>query len=160
MNSEVVNEFKLVLPAREVKPGQALSLIAPLINVREFVVNFNDLTSKFEKGQKLRVCVSIYPSSRKFKIKWIKTTPFSQFLKDNCGVEKGIARHDDKFVGEIKKTKLFEIAKQRVMTDKVNLLINKSWISKIKSENLDLLIKKEMLMLENTARSMGVVVVE
>jgi ribosomal protein L11 len=68
MSSEIVSRFKLVLPAGEVRPGQALSSIAPFINVHNFASDFNNLTKKFEKGQQLRVGVNIYPDSRKFKI--------------------------------------------------------------------------------------------
>ncbi len=139
---EVIAKLKLQLPAGQATPappvGPALGQHG--VNIGEFIKRFNDATRKFEPGLIIPVELTVY-KDRSFDFV-LKSPPASVLIKRAIGIEKGSGEAGKQIVGKIKRSQLVEIAKRK-MED-------------LNASSLEAAVR----MLEGTARSMGVEVVE
>ncbi len=138
---EVVAVVKLQLPAGQASPAPPVgpTLSPHGINLMQFVKQFNDAT-RDKMGLIIPVVITIY-KDRTFDLEF-KTPPASVLLKKAAGVEKGASEPGRQVVGTVKRSQLVEIAKQK-MKD-------------LNTTDLDAAVR----MIEGTARSMGIKVVE
>ncbi len=138
---EVVAVVKLQLPAGQASPAPPVgpTLSPHGINLMQFVKQFNDAT-RDKMGLIIPVVITIY-KDRTFDLEF-KTPPASVLLKKAAGVEKGASEAGKQVVGTVKRSQLVEIAQQK-MKD-------------LNTTDLDAAVR----MIEGTARSMGIKVVE
>ena len=138
---EVVAVVKLQLPAGQASPAPPVgpTLSPHGINLMQFVKQFNDAT-RDKMGLIIPVVITIY-KDRTFDLEF-KTPPASVLLKKAAGVEKGASEPGRQVVGTVKRSQLVEIARQK-MPD-------------LNTTDLDAAVR----MIEGTARSMGIKVVE
>ena len=134
-------KIKLQLNAGKANPsppvGPALSQHG--VNIMEFCKAFNAATAK-EEGMVIPVIITVY-SDRSFSFIQ-KTPPASVLLKQMAQVAKGAKEASREKVGQITKSQLEEIAKQK-MPD-------------LNTTNLEM----AMHSIAGTARSMGIEIVE
>jgi len=139
---EVMAKLKLQLPAGQATPappvGPALGQHG--VNIGEFIKRFNDATRQFEPGLIIPVELTVY-KDRSFDFV-LKSPPASVLIKRAIGLEKGSGEAGKQIVGKIKRSQLVEIAKRK-MED-------------LNASDLEAAVR----MIEGTARSMGVEVVE
>ena len=109
------------------------------VNIGEFVRRFNADTARM-KGTIIPVIISVY-QDRSFDY-ILKSPPASELLKKAAGVEKGSGEPNKTKVGKVTKAQVKEIAQQ-----------------KMKDLNAGSL-EAAMRIIEGTARSMGIDVVE
>ena len=133
--------IKLQIKAGEANPappiGPALGQYG--LNISDFCNKFNEAT-KDKRGEVIPVEIYVY-EDRTFDFK-LKTPPASFLLKKAAGIEKGSGQpHKDK-VGKVTKAQIREIAEKK-MPD-------------LNTDSLEEAIK----IIEGTARSMGIEVVE
>lgn len=135
--SAVVN---IHLPAGKATPGPPVgSSLGPHgINIAAFTKEFNEKTAK-QEGLIIPVVITIY-QDRSFSF-IMKTPPAPILIKKAIGIEKGCSKTKDK-VGKIKKSQVRVIAETKMQD------LNAASI------------EAAMSMVEGTARSMGVEVVE
>lgn len=141
MAKKVVAEVKLLIPAGKATPappvGPALGQYG--VNIMEFCKAFNAATSS-QAGMTIPVVVTVY-SDRSFTFV-LKTPPASVLLKKAAGVEKGSSEPNRAKVGKITRSQLREIAQ-------------------IKMPDLNTTdIEAAMRIVEGTARSMGIEIIE
>ncbi|HSE83257.1 MAG TPA: 50S ribosomal protein L11 [Thermodesulfobacteriota bacterium] len=136
---KVIGEVKLLIPAGKATPSPPVgpALGQKGVNIMEFCKAFNAQTSKMEGL--LPAIVTVY-SDRSFSFT-IKTPPVSYLLKKAAGVEKGSGDVPRTKSGKIKKDQIREIAK-----------------TKLQDLNTDD-VEAAVLIVEGTARSMGIEVV-
>ena len=132
---------KLQLPAGKATPGPPVgSSLGPHgINIPGFTKDFNERT-KSQEGLIIPVVVSIF-ADRSFTFE-LKTPPAAVLIKKAIGIESGSAKPNKDKVGKITKKQIEDIAKQKAPD--------------LTSGSLEAAMK----MVEGTARSMGVTVVE
>ncbi len=132
---------KLQVPAGKATPappvGPALGQHG--VNVMAFVKEYNERTAA-QAGLIIPVEITVY-EDRSFSFV-CKTPPASVLLKKAAGIEKGSGEPDKKEVAKVPRSKIREIAALK-MPD-------------LNTDSID----AAMLMIEGTARSMGVEVVE
>jgi len=136
----IVGKVKLNLTAGKATPappvGPALGQYG--VNIMEFCKAYNTATSNQEGI--IPVEITIY-EDRTFSFV-TKTPPVSELLKKAAGVEKGSGEPNKNKVGKVKRSKIREIAE-------------------IKMKDLNAYtIESAMKMIEGTARSMGIEIVE
>jgi len=136
----IVGKVKLNLTAGKATPappvGPALGQYG--VNIMEFCKAYNTVTSNQEGI--IPVEITIY-EDRTFSFV-TKTPPVSELLKKAAGVEKGSGEPNKNKVGKVKRSKIREIAE-------------------IKMKDLNAYtIESAMKMIEGTARSMGIEIVE
>jgi large subunit ribosomal protein L11 len=136
----IVGKVKLNLTAGKATPappvGPALGQYG--VNIMEFCKAYNAATSNQEGI--IPVEITIY-EDRTFSFV-TKTPPVSELLKKAAGVEKGSGEPNKNKVGKVKRSKIREIAE-------------------IKMKDLNAYtIESAMKMIEGTARSMGIEIVE
>jgi len=138
---EVVAVVKLQLPAGQASPAPPVgpTLSPHGINLMQFVKQFNDAT-RDKMGLIIPVVITIY-KDRTFDLEF-KTPPASVLLKKAAGVEKGASEPGKQVVGTVKRSQVVEIAKQK-MPD-------------LNTTDIDAAVR----MIEGTARSMGIKIVE
>jgi large subunit ribosomal protein L11 len=141
MAKKVVGEVKLQLPAGKATPappvGPALGQRG--VNIMEFVKQFNAKTAD-QPGMIIPVIITVY-ADRSFTF-ILKTPPASVLIKKFAGIDKGSQAQNKTKVGKITRNQVREIAK-------------------IKMEDLNAYdVETASSMIEGTARSMGVEVVE
>lgn len=141
MAKKVLKQIKLYCPAGAANPappvGPALGQHG--LNIMEFCKQFNE-QSKGQDGIILPVVIDVY-ENKKFSF-IIKTPPCPVLLKRACGIAKAS--------GEPNKTKIGQVTHQQVRE-----------IAKIKMKDLNTVdIEKAIKIVEGTARSMGIEVVE
>ncbi|NPA79892.1 MAG: 50S ribosomal protein L11 [Thermotogae bacterium] len=138
---EVVAVVKLQLPAGQASPAPPVgpTLSPHGINLMQFVKQFNDAT-RDKMGLIIPVVITIY-KDRTFDLEF-KTPPASVLLKKAAGVEKGASEPGKQIVGTVKRSQVVEIAKQK-MKD-------------LNTTDIDAAVR----MIEGTARSMGIKIVE
>jgi large subunit ribosomal protein L11 len=139
---EVIAEIKLQIPAGQANPappvGPALGQHG--VNIMEFCKRFNDATKNMEPGLVIPVVITVY-KDRSFSF-ILKTPPASVLLKKKAQIAKGSGEPNKVKVGKVTKKDLEEIAKM-----------------KMKDLNAGSL-EAAMRIIEGTARSMGIEVVE
>jgi len=132
---------KLQVPAGKATPappvGPALGQHG--VNIMAFVKEYNERTAA-QAGLIIPVEITVY-EDRSFSFV-CKTPPASVLLKKAAGIEKGSGEPDKKEVAKVPRSKIREIAALK-MPD-------------LNTDSID----AAMLMIEGTARSMGVEVVE
>ncbi len=132
---------KLQLQAGKATPGPPVgSSLGPHgINIPGFTKEFNEKT-KHQDGLIIPVVISIY-ADRSFTFE-LKTPPAAVLIKKALGLESGSAKPNKDKVGKITKKQIEEIA-----------ILKKPDLTAASLETA-------MSMIEGTARSMGVVVVD
>ena len=134
--------IKLQVPAQDANPsppvGPALGQHG--VNIMEFCKAFNAQTQNLEKSMPVPVVITVY-NDRSFTF-ITKTPPASFLLKMAAGVVKGAGDPLREKVGKVTSSQVEEIAKQK-MPD-------------LNAEDLDAAVR----IIEGTARSMGIEVVE
>jgi large subunit ribosomal protein L11 len=139
---EVIAQIKLQIPAGSANPappvGPALGQHG--VNIMDFCKKFNEATKKMEPGLVVPVIISVY-KDRSFSFV-LKTPPASVLLKKKAQIAKGSGEPNKVKVGKVTKKDVEEIAKM-----------------KMKDLNAGSL-EAAMRIIEGTARSMGIEVVE
>ncbi len=138
---EVVAQIKLQIPAGQATPappvGPALGQHG--LNIMEFCKQFNDKT-KDKAGLIIPVVITVY-KDRTFDF-ILKSPPASVLLKKAAGIAKGSGEPNKVKVGKVTKSQVKEIAEMKMADLNAND------------------IEAAMRIIEGTARSMGIEVVE
>ncbi len=138
---KVVAQIKLQIPAGQANPappvGPALGQHG--VNIMQFCKAFNDAT-KGKEGLILPVVISVY-EDRSFTFE-IKSPPASVLLKRAANLAKASGQAGKEVIGKVAKAQVLEIAKQKLKDLNTNDL------------------EKAAKIIEGTARSMGIEVVE
>ena len=141
MAKKVIATIKLLVPAGQANPappvGPALGQHG--VNIMEFCKAFNAKTQS-EEGMLIPVLVTVY-ADRSFSF-ITKTPPASVLLKKAAGIAKGANVPGKDVVGKVTKQQVSDIAKQKLQD-----------LNAVDLENASRII-------EGTARSMGIEVVE
>ncbi len=141
MAKKVIAQVKLQLPGGGASPappvGPALGQHGA--NIMEFVKSFNERT-KNQAGTILPVIITIY-QDRSFTY-IVKTPPAAELIKQATGIQKGSGEPNKNKVGKITRQQLREIAEKKLPDLNTND------------------IEAAARIIEGTARSMGVEVVE
>ena len=142
MAKKVTGFLKLQVPAGAANPAPPIgpALGQRGLNIMEFCKAFNAQTSKMEKGVPIPVIITTY-QDRSFTFE-MKTPPVSYFLKKAAGLQSGSKTPGREKVGKVTKKQVKEIAEQK-MKD-------------LNASDIDAAMK----MIEGSARSMGLEVVE
>ena len=133
--------LKLQIPAGKATPAPPIgpALGQHGINIGDFVNKFNEATK--DKGNNIiPVEITVY-EDRSFDFK-LKTPPASDLLRKAAGVEKGAGKPPMQKVGKVTKEQVRQIAEQKMEDLNAND------------------IEAAMKIIEGTARSMGIEVVE
>lgn len=141
MAKKVIATIKLYCPAGAANPAPPVgpALGSHGLNIMEFCKTFN-AQSKGQEGLILPVVITAY-EDRTFTF-IIKSPPASILLKQACGVAKASGTPNKEKVGQVKRSKVRDIAE-----------------AKLKDLNT-LTLENAVKMVEGTARSMGIEVVE
>ncbi|MBO2522228.1 MAG: 50S ribosomal protein L11 [Clostridia bacterium] len=141
MAKKVVAIVKLQVPAGKATPAPPVgTALGPQgVNIMEFVKAFNERTAN-QAGMIIPVEVTVY-EDRSFTF-ITKTPPAAVLLKKAAGLEKGSGQPNTNKVGTVTRAQIREIAETK-MPD-----LNASSI------------EAAMRMIEGTARSMGITVVD
>lgn len=142
MAKKVTGFLKLQVPAGAANPSPPIgpALGQRGLNIMEFCKAFNAQTQKIEKNTPIPVIITTY-QDRSFTFE-LKTPPVSFFLKKAAKLDSGSKAPGRDIAGEVNKKQVREIAEQ-----------------KMKDLNCDT-IEAAMKMIEGSARSMGLTVVE
>jgi large subunit ribosomal protein L11 len=137
----IEKQFKIMAPGGQATPAPPLgpALGAAGINPGQFIQQFNDRTRELN-GKVVGCLVTVY-SDRSFDFE-IKSSPATVLIREAAGVEKGSSEPDKEKVGKITSAQVRQIAEE-----------------KIKDLNAGS-VESAMRMIEGTARSMGITVVE
>ena len=141
MAKKVIAEIKLQLPAGKATPappvGPALGQHG--VNIMEFVKQFNAKTAD-QAGLIIPAVITVY-ADRSFTFV-LKTPPASVLLKKAAGLESGSGEPNKKKVATLDRAKVREIAE----------------LKKVDLNSYD--VDAAMRMVEGTARSMGITIVD
>ena len=141
MAKKVIASVKLLVPAGQANPappvGPALGQHG--VNIMEFCKAFNSKTQN-QEGMLIPVVLTVY-ADRSFSF-ITKTPPASVLLKKAAGVAKGANNPGKEEVGKVTKQQALDIAKQK--------------LEDLNAVDLD----NALRIIEGTARSMGIQVVE
>jgi large subunit ribosomal protein L11 len=142
MAKKITGYVKLQVPAGAANPSPPIgpALGQRGLNIMEFCKAFNARTAQLEKGMPIPVIITAY-QDRSFTFE-MKQPPVSYFLKKASGVTSGAKTTGRGFVGKIDRDQIKEIAEKK-MPD-----LNCSTV------------EAAMAMIEGSARSMGLEVVE
>jgi large subunit ribosomal protein L11 len=142
MAKKVTGYLKLQVPAGAANPAPPIgpALGQRGLNIMEFCKAFNAQTQKMEKGMPVPVTITIY-QDRSFTFE-MRTPPVSYFLKKAAKLEKGSGTPGRDPIAQVTKAQVKEIAQQ-----------------KMKDLNADT-VDAAMRMIEGSARSMGIQVME
>ena len=140
MAKKLAKKLKLQVPAGKANPAPPLgpALGQAGVAIGDFVNKFNDATKEMQGV--LPVVVSVY-EDRSFDFE-VKTPLASALIKKAAGVEKGSGKNLIKKAGKITKAQVREIAEQKMKDLNAND------------------IEGAMKIVEGSARSMGIEVVE
>jgi len=141
MANKVIKVVKLQVPAGKANPappiGPALGQAG--VNIMAFCKEFNARTQD-QVGLIIPVVITVY-EDRSFTFE-TKTPPAAVLLRVAAGVEKGSGEPNKRKVGTVKRDKIRQIAEQK-MPD-------------LNASSIDAAIR----MIEGTARSMGIAIVD
>ncbi len=142
MAKKVTGFLKLQVPAGAANPAPPIgpALGQRGLNIMEFCKAFNAQTAKMEKNVPIPVVITTY-QDRSFTFE-MKTPPVSYFLKKAANLTSGSKTPGREKVGKVTRTQVKEIAEQK-MKD-------------LNASDVDAAMK----MIEGSARSMGLEVVE
>ena len=138
---EVVNVIKLQIEAGKASPAPPVgpALGSSGVNIMQFVKEFNDRTAS-QAGMTIPVVISVYKDKSFSFI--TKVSPVAVLIKKKLGIKSGSGKPNKDKVAKITKAQVREIAEQKM-------------------EDLNAAsIEAAMSMVEGTARSMGIVVVD
>jgi large subunit ribosomal protein L11 len=142
MAKKITGNIKLEIPAGQANPsppvGPALGQRG--LNIMEFCKAFNAATQEAEQGMPIPVIITAY-ADRSFSFV-TKTAPASFFIKKAAGLQKGASEVGREIIGRVKKSQVREIAEAKMPDLNAND------------------VEAAMKIIEGTARSMGVEVVE
>lgn len=135
-------QIKLQIPAGSANPAPPVgpALGQQGVNIMEFCKQFNDKTKKMEKGMTIPVVITVY-EDRSFTF-ITKMPPVAALVKKAAGVAKASGVPNRNKVGKITAAQVEEIAKQKMPDLNANDM------------------EAAKLMVEGTARSMGIDVVK
>lgn len=142
MAKKIAGYIKLQVPAGAANPSPPIgpALGQRGLNIMEFCKSFNAATEKLEKGMPIPTVITAY-ADRSFSFV-TKTPPASFFLKKAAGLDKAAQTPGRATVGRVRKAQVREIAEQKM-------------------EDLNTQdVEAAMRMIEGSARSMGLEVVE
>jgi len=141
MAKKITKQFKLMAPGGKATPAPPIgpALGANGVNPGQFIQQFNERTK--ELGGKVVGCIVTVYQDRSFDFE-IKTSPASVLINSAAGIEKGSGTPNTNKVGKITRSQALAIAKE-----------------KMKDLNAAS-VEAAARMIEGTARSMGVTVVE
>src|SRR5512139_1547268 len=142
MAKKIAGQLKLQVPAGSATPSPPIgpALGQRGINIMEFCKAFNAQSQDMEKGSPIPVEITYY-QDKSFTFR-MKTPPVSFFLKKAAGLQKGAATPGRGTVGSVKRNQVREIAEKKMKDlNAVN-------------------VEAAMKMVEGSARSMGLEVVE
>ena len=139
---KITGFIKLQVPAGRANPAPPIgpALGQHGVNIMEFCKQFNARTQTLENGLTIPVEITVF-QDRSFTF-ITKTPPAAVLIKKAIGVERGSAVPNKDKVGRVTKQQLREIAEVK-MTD-------------LNAAN----VESAMRMIEGTARSMGIQVVD
>jgi len=142
MAKKVAGYLKLQVPAGSATPSPPIgpALGQRGINIMEFCKSFNAQSQDMEKGSPIPVEITYY-QDKSFTFR-MKTPPVSHFLKKAAGLQKGGQTPGRGVAGTVKREQVRDIASK-----------------KLKDLNATS-IEAAMKMVEGSARSMGLQVVE
>ena len=138
---EVVKQIKLQIEAGKASPAPPVgpALGSSGVNIMQFVKEFNDRTAS-QGGMTIPVVISVYKDKSFSFI--TKVSPVAVLIKKKLNLKSGSGKPNKEKVAKITKAQIKEIAEQKM-------------------EDLNAAsIESAMRMVEGTARSMGVVVVD
>jgi large subunit ribosomal protein L11 len=142
MAKKIQGYLKLQVPAGAANPSPPIgpALGQRGINIMEFCKAFNAQTQEMEKGSPIPVLVTYY-QDKSFTFE-MKAPPVSYYLKKAAGLKKGGSAPGRDVAGSVTRNQVREIA-----------------TSKMGDLNADT-VESAMRMVEGSARSMGLTVVE
>ena len=135
---KVKTQIKLQIPAGNANPAPPVgpALGQQGVNIMDFCKQFNARTAKMEAGMTIPVVITVF-EDRSFTF-ITKMPPVSALVKKAAGVAKASGVPNRNKVGKLTKLQVEEIAKQKMPDLNANDL------------------EAAMLMVEGTARSMGI----
>ncbi len=142
VKKKVKTQIKLQIPAGNANPAPPVgpALGQQGVNIMDFCKQFNAKTASMEAGMTIPVVITVF-EDRSFTF-ITKMPPVSALVKKAAGIAKASGEPNKNKVGKITKKQVEEIAKQKMPDLNANDL------------------EAAKLMVEGTARSMGVEVVE
>ena len=142
MAKKIVGLIKLQVPAGKANPSPPIgpALGQRGLNIMEFCKAFNAQTQKLEKNAPIPVTITIY-QDRSFTFE-LRTPPVSHFLKKAAAIQSGSKAPGRDKAGKVTKQQVREIAEQKLKDLNAND------------------VETAMKMIEGSARSMGLEVVE
>ena len=138
MAKKIVGYVKLQVPAGAANPSPPIgpALGQRGLNIMEFCKAFNAKTQDQEKGMPIPVTITVF-SDKSFTFA-MKTAPASYFLKKAAKLSSGSKTPGRDFAGSVTKAQVREIAKAKMKDLNANDVEN------------------AMLLIEGSARSMGI----
>ncbi|GAA0557713.1 50S ribosomal protein L11 [Rhizomicrobium electricum] len=142
MAKKIVGYIKLQVPAGSANPSPPIgpALGQRGLNIMEFCKGFNAKTQEMEKGMPIPVNITVF-SDKSFTFE-MKTPPASYFLKKAAKLQSASKAPGRDWVGSVTKAQVREIAEAKMKDLNANDIEN------------------AMLLIEGSARSMGIRVVE
>ncbi len=142
VKKKVKTQIKLQIPAGGANPAPPVgpALGQQGVNIMEFCKQFNAKTASMEAGMTIPVVITVF-EDRSFTF-ITKMPPVSALVKKAAGLAKASGEPNKNKVGKITKKQVEEIAKQKMPDLNANDL------------------KAAMLMVEGTARSMVIEVID
>ena len=142
MAKKITGYVKLQVPAGAANPSPPIgpALGQRGLNIMAFCKDFNAKTSQLEKGSPIPVVITIY-QDKSFTFE-MKTPPVSYFLKKAAGLQKGSQTPGRGSAGKVSRDQVRDIAQKK--------------LKDLNAVNVD----AAMRMVEGSARSMGLEVVE
>jgi large subunit ribosomal protein L11 len=139
---KIVGYIKLQVPAGSANPSPPIgpALGQRGLNIMEFCKGFNAKTQEMEKGMPIPVNITVF-SDKSFTFE-MKTPPASYFLKKAAKLQSASKAPGRDWVGSVTKAQVREIAEAKMKDLNANDIEN------------------AMLLIEGSARSMGIRVVE
>lgn len=142
MAKKIIGYIKLQVPAGSANPSPPIgpALGQRGLNIMEFCKGFNAKTQEMEKGMPIPVNITVF-SDKSFTFV-MKTPPASYFLKKAAKLESASKAPGRDWVGSVTKDQVRQIAEAKMADLNANDIEN------------------AMLLIEGSARSMGIRVVE